>query len=165
MAIFKIIHFSSDDNLKLLERLNYIREPYATQSDLIFGVYVSRRYPYEEMMLVKQCYLSECNNTFQGKHFFEFVISLHEEESAHIDNFKNCIQSIANLLANYKNGHFQVISAIHLNTDNLHAHIIANNTDFMTGKRFYLFKSDFFALREQIDFILREHHFSGLETK
>ena len=165
LAIFKIIHFASDDNLKLLERLNYIREPYATQSDLIFGEYVSTRYPYEEMMLVKQCYLSDKNNTFQGKHFFEYVISLREEESTYLADFKDCVAKIDKMLANYNAGHFQVISAIHLNTDNLHAHIIANNTDWQTGTRFNLFKSDFFAIREQIDTILKEKFFSSLEIK
>ena len=165
MAIFKIIHFAIDDNLKLLERLNYIREPYATQSDLIFGEYVSTRYPYDEMMLIKKCYLSEKHNTFQGKHFFEFVISLREDESNRLDDFKICIAKIDKMLANYNGDHFQVISAIHINTDNLHAHIIANNIDFMTGARFHIFKSDFFAIRERIDFLLREHHFSGLEMK
>lgn len=56
MTIFKILIFSNTDNLKLLERLNYIRELEVTSLDLIFGRYVSIFYPYEEMTLVKQCY-------------------------------------------------------------------------------------------------------------
>ena len=75
------------------------------------------------------------------------------------------VAKIDKMLANYNAGHFQVISAIHLNTDNLHAHIIANNTDWQTGTRFNLFKSDFFAIREQIDTILKEKFFSSLEIK
>lgn len=160
MAIFKVIDFAVADDIKLLERLNYIREPYATKSDLIFGVYVSTRYPYEEMTLIKRCYLSESNNTFQGKQFFEYVISLHEDESAYLADFKDCVMKIDNLLANYGGGHFQVVSAIHLNTDNLHAHIIANNTDWTTGARFNLFKADFFAICENINQILIDYNFS-----
>lgn len=165
MSIFKILTFSNPDNLKLLERLNYIREPEATDLDLIFGRYVSIFHPYEEMTLIKKCFLSETNNTFHGKNFIEFIISLRESESYYLDNFENCIKQILNWLANYNDGHYQIISAIHINTDNLHAHIIANNIDFMTGSRFNLSKPDFFAIREFINFTLQENYLSGLEGK
>ena len=91
MAIFKILTFSNADNLKLLERLNYIREPEATSLDLIFGRYVSIFSPYEEMTLVKQCYMSEKNDAFRGKNFIEYIISLREKESCYLGYFMNCI--------------------------------------------------------------------------
>lgn len=163
MSIFKILTFANADNLKLLERLNYIREPEATYLEFIFGRYVSIFYPYEEMTAIKRCHLSEKNNTFQGKNFIEYVISLRESENSYLGYFANSIKKILNWLANYNNGHYQVISAIHFNTDNLHAHIIANNIDLMTGTRFNLFKSDFFTMREFIDFTLQENYLSGLE--
>lgn len=165
MAIFKILTFSNADNLKLLERLNYIREPEATSLDLIFGRYVSIFSPYEEMTLVKQCYMSEKNDAFRGKNFIEYIISLREKESCYLGYFMNCIKRITYWLADYKGGHYQVISAIHLNTENLHAHIIANNTDFMTGARFTLFKADFFSIREYVNAVLQDNYFSGLEKK
>ncbi len=165
MSIFKILTFSNGDNLKLLERLNYIREPKATQLNLIFGRYVSIFSPYEEMTLVKQCYMSEKKDTFRGKNFIEYIISLREGESYYLGNFMTCIKKITCWLADYKGGHYQVISAIHFNTDNLHAHIIANNIDFMTGARFTLFKDDFFSIREYVNAVLQDNYFSGLESK
>ena len=165
MSIFKILTFANADNLKLLERLNYIREPEATSLDLIFGRYVSVFYPYEEMTFIKRCFLNATNNTFHGKNFIEYVISLRASESYYLGHFENCIKKILNWLAHYNDGHYQTISAIHLNTDNLHAHIIANNIDFITGKRFNLFKSDFFTMREFIDFTLQENYLSGLEKQ
>lgn len=163
MSIFKILNFENPNQLKLLERLNYIREPVAANTNLTFAFYLSSRYPYEEMMFIKQCHLSAVNNTFQGKHFIEFVLSLTSEESLYGNDFVSCIKEIDSYLAHYSEGHYQLISCIHINTDNLHAHIIMNNTDFMTGKRLVINKTDFFAICENINQILRNWNFSDVK--
>lgn len=163
MSICKILKFGNSDQLKLLERLNYIREPVATNPNLTFAVYLSARYPYEEMMFIKQCLLSNVNRNFQGKQFIEYVISLTSEESLYSNDFVSCVKEIDYYLAHYAEGHYQVISCIHTNTDNLHAHIIMNNTDFMTGQRLVIDKSKFFAICENISRILTNWNFSGVK--
>lgn len=163
MSIFKILNFENPNQLKLLERLNYIREPVATETDLMTTVYMSSRYPYEEMIFIKQCHRSAVNDTFQGKQFIEFVLSLTSEESLYGNDFVACIKEIDSYLAHYSEGHYQLISCIHINTDNLHAHVIMNNTDFMTGKRLVINKADFFAICENINQILNHFDFSNLE--
>lgn len=163
MAIFKILNFENPNRLKLLERLNYIREPVATNPDLMSTSYLSSRYPYEEMMFVKQCHLSAVNDTFQGKHFIEFVLSLTSEESLYSNDFVSCVKELDSYLANYSEGHYQLISCIHINTDNLHAHIVMNNTDFITGKRLVINKADFFTICENINQILRSWNFSAVK--
>ena len=163
MSIFKILNFANPNHLKLLERLNYIREPVATNPDLICTAYLSSRYPYEEMIFIKQCHLSAVNDTFHGKHFIEFVLSLTSEESLYGNDFVACIKEIDSYLAHYSEGHYQLISCIHTNTNNLHAHIIMNNTDFMTGKRLVINKADFFVICEHINQILRNWNFSAVK--
>lgn len=163
MSIFKILNFENPNQLKLLERLNYIREPVATNPDLMSAVYLSSRYPYEEMIFIKQCHLSSANDTFQGKQFIECVLSLTSEESLYGNDFMSCIKEIDSYLAHYSEGHYQLISCIHTNTDNLHVHIIMNNTDFMTGKRLVINKSDFFAICESINRILLNWNFSAVK--
>ena len=163
MSIFKILNFENPNQLKLLERLNYIRDPVATNPNLITTVYLSSRYPYEEMMFIKQCHRSAVNDTFQGKHFIEFVLSLTSEESVYGNDFVSCVKEIDSYLAHYSNAHYQVISCIHTNTDNLHAHVIMNNIDFLTGKRLVINKADFFAICENINRILLNWNFSTVK--
>lgn len=160
MSIFKIISHSKEDELMLLERINYIFDPLATERRLISGKNISIMYPYEEIILVKKCYLSTKNNTIQGRQFFEFIISLQEEESFYLEDFYYCIDNIISWFADSMNGHYQVISAIHTNTENLHAHIIMNNTDFCTGKRLDISMKLFYLIREIISSILKKYGFS-----
>ena len=162
MSIFKFQKHSVEDHVKLLERLNYIRDPIATTPDLWCSAYVSMRYPYDEMMFVKHCHVTKNHNTLWGRQFFEFIVSLPEEESCQLGSFSDCMREVVSLLAHWQGGHHQVLSCIHLNTDNLHAHIIENNIDFLTGARFTPSQVDFCAILDGIDGILKKHGFSGL---
>lgn len=162
LSIFKLQPHSIEDSLKLLERLNYIRDPLSTYPDLWCSSYVSIRYPFEEMMTVKRCHISKKYNTLGGRQFFEFIVSLTEEESSQLGRFNSCVRDIVEFLSHWQYGHYQVLSCIHLNTDNLHAHIIQNNIDFMTGKRFTPSRPEFYAILDEVDAILKKHRFSGL---
>lgn len=163
-AIFKIVPHACADSNKLYERLNYIRNPAATDVCMTFGSHVSCRYPWEEMILVKQSWLSPSNNTLQGKHFFEYVVSLPEEESDRVRDFVLCVQEINRFLATYNGGQYQTISCVHTNTDNLHAHIILNNINWMTGARFNLPKACFHEVRANVSGLLERYGFSGVMT-
>ncbi|MBQ8699928.1 MAG: relaxase/mobilization nuclease domain-containing protein [Schwartzia sp.] len=161
-SIFKIVPHSDADSNKLYERLNYIRNPMATDVCMTCGMFVSCRYPWEEMMLVKQSHLSPHNNTLAGKHFFEYVVSLPCGESCRVQEFLLCVQEINRFMATYSEGHYQTISCVHTNTDNLHAHIIVNNIDWVTGKRFHLQKPYFYEIMENVSDVLQRYGFSVL---
>lgn len=161
-AIFTRIRHAYADSAKLIERLNYIRNPLATDESMIDGVYVSLRHPFEEMMLIKNSYLSPCNNTLLGNHFFEYVVSLPVEESERVKDFVLCVQDINRFLATYSGWYFQTISAVHTNTDNLHAHIICNNIDFMTGARFNPPQHITNAIKGGVSELLVRHGFSSV---
>ena len=161
-SIFKVITHSEEDGIKLIERLNYIRNPLATDKDLSYATFVSLIYPYEEMMMVKQCYATPANNTLQGKHFFEYVVSVPEDESYNLKSFVLCMREINSFLASAY-GKYQTISCIHINTDNLHAHIIANNIDWRNGTRFNLNLKYFHFIREEVGSILQSYGFSDIK--
>lgn len=165
MAIFHVQNRQEADCVKLAELCNYIRDPLATCPNLIYGSYVSCRYPYEEMMLVKECHSSASSRTWQGRQFYEYIVSLPEEESMKVEQFAACMVEINRFIASYGGGHYQTIHAIHVNTDNLHAHIVANNIDIFTGARFDFNMCAFYGLREGVDDILRESGFTGLREK
>lgn len=162
MAIFHVQNRKETDSVALCELLNYIRNPLATAPDLVYGTNIMCRYPYDEMMLVKACHASPLMRTWQGRQFYDFVVSLPEEESVYLGRFISCMVAINRFIATFNGGHYQVIHSVHLNTDNLHAHIVMNNIDILTGVRFDLDKRAFYGLREGVDAILREYGFTGV---
>lgn len=163
MAIFRIEKRKENDCVKLCELLNYVRNPLATSPDLTYGSYISCRYPYEEMMIIKSCYTSPFTRTWQGRQFFDFIVSLTEEESVYLERFSSCMITINQFIATLQGGHYQTIHSIHLNTDNLHAHVVMNNIDVYNGKRFNLNKHAFSDLCTGVDVILQNNGFMGIE--
>lgn len=162
MAIFHVQSRQNADCVELCEFLNYIRNPLATAPDLIYGTNISCCYPYDEMMLVKTCYASPVMRTWQGRQFYDFVVSLTEVESVYLERFRGCMVSVNQFIATFCGGNYQVIHAIHIDTENLHAHIVMNNIDIYTGARFDLNKCAFYALRAGVDSILQEFGFAGI---
>lgn len=59
---------------------------------------------------------------------------------------------------------YEIVVTTHLNTDNLHNHIVVNSVSFKTGKKFENHISDHYKLREISDAICKEHGKSVLEN-
>ena len=57
---------------------------------------------------------------------------------------------------------YEVLVTTHLNTDNIHNHLVANSVSFRTGKKFENHVKDHYRLREISDAICREHCLSVL---
>ena len=58
---------------------------------------------------------------------------------------------------------YEVVVTTHLNTDNLHNHMVVNSVSFRTGRKFENHISDHYKLREISDTVCREHGKSILE--
>ena len=59
---------------------------------------------------------------------------------------------------------YQIVVTTHLNTDNVHNHIVLNSVSFKTGRKFENHVSDHYRLREISDAVCREHSKSVLEN-
>lgn len=59
---------------------------------------------------------------------------------------------------------YEIVVTTHLNTDNLHNHMVVNSVSFRTGRKFENHISDHYKLREISDAICREHGKSVLEN-
>ncbi len=57
---------------------------------------------------------------------------------------------------------YEIVVTTHLNTDNLHNHIVVNSVSFRTGRKFQNHQSDHYKLREISDQICKEHSLSVL---
>ena len=166
MSIFKVVHRKNrDDCVMLSQRINYILNPLATKKGLIYGQYISTHYPYEEMIYAKTCFPpspTSPRDSLEGKAFYEYLISLAPEDGYPINQFFQCMACINQYFSNYGGNHYQVVHSLHINTDHLHAHFIANNTDFLTGKRFRSTRSSFCTMIRDINKILTDFGFSGI---
>lgn len=59
---------------------------------------------------------------------------------------------------------FQIVVATHLNTDNVHNHIVVNSVSFKSGNKFYSNRETKDFIRITSDFICRENGLSVLKT-
>ena len=59
---------------------------------------------------------------------------------------------------------YEIVITTHLNTENIHNHIVVNSVSFRTGKKFENHISDHYKLREISDEVCREHGKSVLEN-
>ena len=59
--------------------------------------------------------------------------------------------------------HFEVIITTHINTDNIHNHIVINATSFKDGHRFCNTKADYRAMRQASDELCRKYKLSVIE--
>ena len=141
MSILNVPHSSNYTIDSLQEKLTYVTRVTATRYDLIYGAYVSQFNPFRQMHLVKQVYAQE-----HGKAFFHYIFN--PSPSDNIDS-KTAYQmgvQMADAISTF-GGHFQVIMAVHTDTDYPHLHFIANNIDFSSGVRFDLNKKNLYDLK------------------
>ena len=59
---------------------------------------------------------------------------------------------------------YEIVVTTHLNTDNIHNHIVLNSVSFRTGRKFENHVSDHYRLREISDAVCREHGKSVLQN-
>jgi hypothetical protein len=152
MAIFEVETERKKDVLRLFRKLNYITDFNSTNKELIYGSAVSIFYAFEEMEKVQEAF-----DQTEGKGYKHYVLSLEENKNVTAPKFRDvCIQVCETLSLFY--GKYQVLMAIHINTDNLHAHFVANAIDYVTGKRFDLSLRRLTELKMEINKILISNH-------
>ena len=155
MAIFKVETKSKQHDL--LDKLIYIRNPQASPVGLCCTSYLSNRYAFDEITLIKNIYKSPSNNTVERRQFFDYELSLPKNESARLNDFFVCVKEVTEFISNFNGECYQTISYIHTNTNNLHAHILMNNIDMLKGKRFNLDNAKLYEMKEGISNILVNH--------
>lgn len=159
LSIFKVVNYTHESTAHLQDRLTYIRRVEATRTSYIYAVNVSGTAPFEQMMYVKDAY-----NQNRGKTHYHYVLSPEADDFdvVSLKEFYEVSQRIAKLIAEFY-GQFQVVSAVHLDGEYPHLHIIANNIDFETGERFDLPKRRLYELKEVISDILRRAGMSEIK--
>ena len=81
------------------------------------------------------------------------IISFGDRDHATVEKAKKVAESACD----YYGGDYQVVAAIHQNTEHLHIHMIMNTTDIHTGKKYQGKKKDYFAFENHIRKTAKRH--------
>lgn len=142
-----------DDDLAAA--LNYVENSDKTdQTMYVSGINCPKKRAYEAMMTTKRRYGKLGGNVaYHGYQSFR-TGEVTAEEAHRIG-----IETAQRMWGK----DYEVVVTTHLNTDNLHNHIIVNSVSFRTGRKFENHISDHYKLREISDAVCREHGKSILE--
>lgn len=159
LSILTIVSKNGNMVNTLHESLIYIMRVEATQWDYMYGAAVSLYNTYQEMLLVKRVF----GETW-GKAYFHYILSPHPSEKILLNDFYHAGLKVVELIAHFY-GRYQVAMAIHFDKNYYHIHLIANNIDWQTGKRFDLNKKRLYELRFAINEILSKYGISAIKER
>ena len=142
-----------DDDLAAA--LNYVENSNKTdQTMYVSGINCPKKRVYEAMMTTKRRYGKLGGNVaYHGYQSFR-TGEVTPEEAHRIG-----VESAKRMWGD----EYEVVVTTHLNTDNLHNHMVVNSVSFRTGRKFENHISDHYKLREISDAVCREHGKSILE--
>lgn len=129
MAIIKVLNAAGKYNDPNARRdvINYIFTPYKTPNHLIGGLIVDWCNPPRYMEFIA--------NQFQkntGVRLRHFILSFDNSEKLSHQN----IMEIANLICDYIGRKYQVVFAVHEDTNHLHIHFVHNTISYIGGYRY-----------------------------
>ncbi len=158
MAIMKMLNVTT--NKHLASSINYILNKSVLTSSYNF---VTENY-YEEMQETKQIFGKEKDKTDkrgkarQGYHFL-FSFSHDESKTLTKDKINELTFEILEQLGISE--HYETLTAIHMDKEHAHIHILFNSVSFKNGKKYYYKNKDFKNLmQEKINHVLTENNLS-----
>jgi hypothetical protein len=110
-----------------------------------------------EMMTIKSIY-----HKLDGKQIHHFEVSFSPKE--YISEEDAFI--LAGQIAQYYGNRFQILYAVHDNTDNLHIHFAMNTVSYIDGHVFSEGPDDFFRFKEYVDYVIGRYiNENGIKSK
>lgn len=137
MPVIILIQNEYPDKGSLSRVLNYV-----LRSDLIGGYGVNPDYALKQMCLVKRAFHKE--DGVQLKHFI-ISFSAYELSQIGFDEILELGFQIGQLFQEY-----QMVYAIHLDTNHVHLHMVMNTVSFMTGRKYCDGNVGFLRLRGKL---------------
>lgn len=140
----------------LAATLKYVEDGGKTdQTMYVSGINCPKKRAYECMMTTKRRYGKLGGNVaYHGYQSFQSgEVTLEEAHRIGIETAKRMWGD-----------DYEIVVTTHLNTDNLHNHIVVNSVSFRTGRKFENHISDHYKLREISDEVCREYGKSVLEN-
>ena len=138
MATSKILHMkdcgTSFHGKHLKSAIQYIAVPDKTQNmRLVAGVNCQAEYAFEQMRETKEKF-----GKVTGRQGYHLIISFVGDEV----DADTAFELVGKFVQEYLGKEYEVVYAVHDNTDHIHAHIIFNSVSFLTGKKYHYQKGD-----------------------
>ena len=93
----------------------------------------------------------------EGLHLRHWVLSFEPKEFRRWKEIDFILQNIAWYAANYYAGQYQIIYAIHRDTENPHIHFVMSATNYVTGGKYPGTKEDYYAYQRYLQDFLTQY--------
>lgn len=162
MAVSKILHMkdcgTSFHGRHLKSTINYIIDPDKTQQGrLVSGINCIVDYAYEQMQETKKQFAK--NNKRQGYHI---ILSFKDGET----DADTVFEITRRFAEEYLGNDYELVYAVHDNTDHIHSHVVFNSVSFRTGKKYRYEKGDWFKYIQPItNRLCKEYNLSTIDIE
>ncbi len=157
MAIIEFIKKPPKTKAGLRRLINYITNLEKTQEHLIGGYNCDSQNAYFEFMNIKEIYHK--TDGIQARHFIQ---SFKPDESLTPEIAKE----IADKLVQYADfKEFQLVYAVHVNTEHLHTHFVINSVNNETGLRWHQTDTELQELKNYSDKLCEEYGLNIITKK
>ena len=150
MAILEVVHEAGKfrDNAALHDVINYCCQLTKTESGYVGGIAVNPLYATTEMETLASVY-----RNYDGVRLRHMVLSFKRAEvSSPYTAFE-----IARGVAEFYGSSYQIIFAVHEDTDEIHIHFVMNTVNYCTGKKYIGTKKDYYDFQKYVKEILYEY--------
>lgn len=147
MIVFKKISATGkyQDDRAIPDLISYICRPDKTPSRIIGGVYVDPNNIAASMVAVSERFHK--NSRVRLHHF---IISFEQDKSYRLDMLTQVAEAICNLIGK----EFQIVYALHEDTENLHFHFVFNAVSYVDGHKFHMGIGEYHSFVHSIEKIL-----------
>lgn len=150
MATYKVIHSPGkyQDASSYQDVIEYCMNPEKTPSNFIGGRNIDTDHAAEEMETVSEVF-GKTDKT-KVRHF---ILSFSPTENMTPAE----VAEVADQVAGHYSDRYQIIYAVHEDTDHPHAHFVMNHISFRDGRHYHGTKQDYYAFQKHIKEVLRPY--------
>jgi len=150
MAIYKVINHAGKywDNHSCRDVLDYATSSERIQPYGIFGGAVLPEIAADAMEGVARAYRKD-----SGVHLRHSVLSFAPDEGVSVEDAKD----IARETIKYYKNDYQIVAAVHADTDYPHIHFVMNTVSYRDGAKYHGEKKDYYAFQQYMNEIVRPY--------
>lgn len=150
MAIYRVINSAGKyhDSHSCRDVIRYATSPEKTKPNGIFGGAVLPENTADAMEGVARVYRKD-----SGVHLRHSVLSFAPEEGVSVADAK----AIAKEAIKYYRSDYQIIAAVHEDTDHPHIHFVMNTVSYRDGAKYHGEKKDYYAFQQYMNEIVRPY--------
>ena len=146
------------DDHALIDVISYIFDPRKIPSGYVGGLAVNPNNAVYEMSMLSRCYAQD-----SGVRLRHMILAF---ESGELDTMKRgaacAAYQIGYEAAKFYGWHYQIVYAVHENTDIIHIHFVMNTTDYLTGLKYEGKKADLYRFLEHTNAVLEQYGTSAV---